>query len=314
MARLIGMDEAGLGPNLGPFVVAVTVWDVPDSPRTFDFWKIFADVLTNEPANGDPRLHVADSKQVFQPQRGFAALERGVFAALKLSGHAPRSYRELCDLLIDGKIGSNRSDSRSAWYHDAEFVLPTEEHENEPVRAWADCCERHRIRLVSIRAAIIEAREFNQMIRDYDNKSLVVSRTAFRLLRSVWDPHEADAFVVGDKHGGRNRYDELLAEVLDGDMIFRQKEGADRSEYKVGKSLLRFQPRAEEHGPVALASMTAKYVRELAMAQFNRFWARHIDGLKPTQGYPVDAQRFKADIAEAQKQLAIDDDNLWRCR
>lgn len=314
MARLIGMDEAGLGPNLGPFVVAVTVWDVPDSPRKFDFWKAFSDVLTNEPLDDDTRYHVADSKQVFQPHRGFGALERGVYAALKLAGHAPRNYRELCDLLLDGKTSSEPPKGRSAWYHDAEFVLPTETHENEPVRAWADCCERHRVRLVSIRAAIVEAREFNQMIRDYDNKSLVVSRTAFRLLRSVWDPDETDTFVVGDKHGGRNRYDELLSEVLEGDMIFRQKEGADCSEYKVGKTLLRFQPRAEEYGPVALASMTAKYVRELAMAQFNRFWRRHIDGLKPTQGYPVDAQRFRVDIAEMQKQLQISDDDLWRCR
>ena len=47
MARLIGMDEAGLGPNLGPLVVAVTVWDVPGSPAEFNFWKTFKSVLTN---------------------------------------------------------------------------------------------------------------------------------------------------------------------------------------------------------------------------------------------------------------------------
>lgn len=103
MARLIGMDEAGLGPNLGPFVVAVTVWDVPGPPATFDFWGTFDQVLTNAPGPQEKRLHVADSKQVFQPKRGFAALERGVLSALKMLGHAPRSLEELSQLLTAGE-------------------------------------------------------------------------------------------------------------------------------------------------------------------------------------------------------------------
>ena len=60
--------------------------------------------------------------------------------------------------------------------------------------------------------------------------------------------------------------------------------------------------------------MTAKYVRELAMARFNSFWSNHLEGLKPTQGYPLDARRFRNEIAETQQRLAISDDILWRCR
>lgn len=312
MARLIGMDEAGLGPNLGPFVSALTVWEVPSRPQKFDFWQTFAEVLTNAPEPDETRLHVADSKQVFQPQRGYAALERGVLAALRLMGHCPSSFPELCRLLTTGAI--DESEWSAQWYYDVEFPLPTHDHDLSMVDAWQRCCERHGVRLVAIKVAIVEAQRFNQMIRECDNKSVAVSRIAFKLLRSVWNPDDPETFVVADKHGGRNRYDPFLEEVLDGEMIFRLAEGAERSDYRVGETVLRFQPRAEEYGPVALASMTAKYVRELAMTQFNRFWAGHIEGLKPTQGYPNDARRFRDHIAEKQKQLAISDDDLWRCR
>jgi hypothetical protein len=307
------MDEAGLGPNLGPFVVAITVWDVPGSPLDFDFWETFSTVLTNSPEAKETRLHVADSKQVFQPKRGIETLERGVLAALRLIGHEPKSFGELCHVLTPTSSNSE-STGIYPWYATDPLTLPTGTDDPEISDGWRDCCDRHGVRLVAIRAAIIEPVRFNQLIREYDNKSLVVSREAFRLLKSVWSPDETDTFVVGDKHGGRNRYDDLLAEVLDGEMIFRLEEGAERSDYRVGKTILRFQPRAEVHGPVALASMTAKYVRELAMHHFNQFWQKHIPGLKPTQGYPVDAKRFRTQIAEMQRELSISDEALWRSR
>jgi len=50
------------------------------------------------------------------------------------------------------------------------------------------------------------------------------------------------------------------------------------------------------------------------MVRFNRFWQSHQTDLKPTKGYPVDARRFKADIANTQTALGIDDGDLWRER
>ena len=314
MPKLIGMDEAGLGPNLGPFVVAVTVWDVPTSPRTFDLWKTFSEVLTNEPQPNDLRMHVADSKQVFQPHKGLDGLERPVLAALRMLGYQPRTFRELHEQVVSASALHAESADAETWYRDHDFALPISDHDFTVVDDWVRCCERHSVKLETIKVALVEASHFNRLLREYDNKSLVVSRIAFELLRSVWSPDDTETFIVGDKHGGRNRYDRLLAEVLDGDMIFRLEESAERSEYRVGQTVLRFQPRAECHAPVALASMTAKYLRELAMTQFNRFWARHVDDLKPTQGYPLDARRFRSEIAHVQQRLGILDEQLWRNR
>ena len=51
--------------------------------------------------------------------------------------------------------------------------------------------------------------------------------------------------------------------------------------------------KGEEFLPTALASMTAKYLRELSMRAFNEFWCARVPGLRPTAGYPGDAPRFK---------------------
>jgi hypothetical protein len=60
--------------------------------------------------------------------------------------------------------------------------------------------------------------------------------------------------------------------------------------------------------------MTAKYLRETLMRQFNLWWQQQLPGLRPTQGYPVDAKRFLADIQHLLQPLQISESLLWRSR
>ncbi|MGC4004140.1 MAG: hypothetical protein QM811_13880 [Pirellulales bacterium] len=64
----------------------------------------------------------------------------------------------------------------------------------------------------------------------------------------------------------------------------------------------------------AAASMTAKYLREVAMHSFNRFWRAKSPELKPTCGYAVDAGRFLNDIAPLRRELNVPDEILIRCK
>ncbi|MDP6541224.1 MAG: hypothetical protein QGF07_00430, partial [Phycisphaerales bacterium] len=52
----------------------------------------------------------------------------------------------------------------------------------------------------------------------------------------------------------------------------------------------------EKHMPVALASMVAKFTRELHMMRFNRYFASLVPDIKPTAGYVQDGRRFLKEI------------------
>jgi hypothetical protein len=124
--------------------------------------------------------------------------------------------------------------------------------------------------------------------------------------------------VVCDKHGGRDRYSSLLMQHFSDGLVEMVCEGRQKSVYRFGpperRVQITFQAKGESHMPTALASMASKYLRELAMRSFNEFWLRHLPGLAPTAGYPQDARRFQAQIADTQKKLGIEDHMIWRNR
>jgi len=134
-------------------------------------------------------------------------------------------------------------------------------------------------------------------------------------VRGVDDPLE----IVVDKHGGRNNYAAMLQQAFSEGLVMAREEGMSRSVYQVlgleRRIELTIQPRADgEYLCVALASMVSKYVRELLMLEFNRFWEAQVPGLKPTAGYPGDAARFYEEIRPAALKLGIPEQIIWRRR
>ena len=154
---------------------------------------------------------------------------------------------------------------------------------------------------------------------EHGSKGTLLSHCTLELVAEVLRPLGDESIrVLCDKHGGRDRYAGLLGEHFPDWLIETRAEGRSWSSYQFGPPQRRvefgFQAKGESHLPAALASMTSKYLRELAMRPLNEFWARRVERLRPTAGYPVDAARFMADIASARTQLGIEEDMLWRVR
>jgi ribonuclease HII len=122
-----------------------------------------------------------------------------------------------------------------------------------------------------------------------------------------------------DQLGGRLYYVDLLRDAFPGTEIIAAGEGRGGSSYHVHGLFERMSIRFREKSdttelPVALASMVSKYVRELFMETFNRFWANGDSSLRPTAGYRTDALRFLDDIRVRAARMGIREVDLVRIR
>jgi ribonuclease HII len=123
--------------------------------------------------------------------------------------------------------------------------------------------------------------------------------------------------VIVDRQGGRTHYmqDLMLAWPDAHAQIIAETDTLSRYRLERDGSFitLSFLVEAEsQHLPVALASMIAKYVRELLMMRLNRYFQTLMPELKPTAGYTEDARRYLADIEPLISRLGVNRRGLVR--
>jgi hypothetical protein len=321
MGWVIGIDEAGYGPNLGPLVISATAWRVPDSVRASDLYGLLAGVIDQETADdgASALVTVADSKAVYNPRRGLGLLERGVLAMVAALGHSPQDWRELWLCLVPD---SHPELDRAPWHQGPAYALPASANAADvraAARRLAPGLAAVGVRLVAVRSRAVFPAQFNALVQAADGKASALSRLSIALVAEVMAALPAgSAEVVCDKHGGRNCYGPLLQQQFPDLLIENFGECRDVSTYRFGpegrRAEVRFCCRGESLLPIAAASMVSKYLRELSMRAFNDFWLARVPDLAPTAGYPSDSRRFKRGIARAQAELGIDDCILWRER
>lgn len=321
MPFLIGIDEAGYGPNLGPLVISATAWCIEGDPVGCDLYERLGDAVSNVAVRGadDYRVAIADSKQLYKPGGGLTWLEYGLFAALRLCDCDCMTWHDVWETLA-ADTGAHRQ--TLPWYEGFSREVPIDaERERLPrlVDSLRQACQDAAVRLVVVQSLAVFPRQFNELVEQFGSKGAALTRLTLELLGDVFERTAGEpTLVVCDKHGGRNRYADQLQEHFPDYLVEIHGEGRAQSIYRWGPSdarvEVRFQSRGESFLPAALASMASKYLRELAMLAFNDYWRHQKPDVRATAGYPSDAKRFKAEIAELQAALQIDDDVLWRRR
>ena len=313
MAWIIGIDEAGYGPNLGPFVMTAVALRVPDDGEA-DLWQHLAAAVRRATDADDGRLLVADSKVVYSPH---AAWDRSnPRCAVSPSPGTP--------LLVDGYVADHFASSHAA--RAASRGTAAARRCRSPARrptrsafatGFVEGCRGAGVTCGLVRGVIVCAEQFNALTDAEDSKGAVLRHGLAELIRECWqlEGDEPLTFFI-DKHGGRNTYAAMLQDAVPEGMVLAHRESLASSVYSVVglKRAVRwtFQPRHDaDHLTVALASMVSKYVRELLMGEFNRFWLEQVPGLKPTAGYPGDARRFFEAISSALQRLGIAESAVW---
>jgi hypothetical protein len=323
MGYLVGTDEAGYGPNLGPLVISATVWETPDGVGNENLFShlshAIAARLDQVSATAGPWVAMADSKLLYTSGKGLRHLERGLWAALGLLHCRPRTWREVWQALAPEALAAM---PLVPWHVDYDGSAPLDYRADELVplvaalRAGLAAAD---VRLVALRSRAIFPQEFNELVERHGSKGAALSHQTLALAAQVIERLPAGPIsLVCDKHGGRNSYGRLLAAHFPEWLVEVRGEGRRRSLYRFGPPERRvdvcFRAEGESCLAAALASMTSKYLRELAMRAMNDFWCSRVPGLRPTAGYPGDAGRFRRDIAVTQAELQIADRVLWRER
>jgi hypothetical protein len=310
----MGTDEAGYGPNLGPLLISVTAWRVPGRASEVDLYDLLRDAVDRDSHLHGTRLHIADSKQVYTPAKGIGSLETSALALLAQLGPVPRSYSELVQRLTGVDLSRTEGEP---WLREGDLALPMIAALDDIERLATqlrEVCVRKGVVVESLASDMVETPRFNRECEAAGSKGVVLTRATLSLLERHWPADGQPTLVICDKHGGRNQYSAALSEAFDEMFITRLSESAERSAYKIRGGEVRFQVRAEQHLPTAAASILSKYLREVSMEMFNRYWVERVPGLKPTKGYPEDAKRFRESIADTARDLGISDLILWRQR
>lgn len=314
MGWILGIDEAGYGPNLGPFVMTAVACRVPDDVGCL--WQLLRTTVRRASDPRDDRLVIDDSKAVYGSGRSLAGLERGVRVVLS------RFPTTLDDLIVQLCPDDHGELQREAWYT-GTTLLPNvaDQSDLDALHGrFRASCEECELSDWLVRSVLVCPERFNALIDHHDSKSGVVSTGFIELLKWGITATENDSLDVHvDKQGGRNTYAAQVQQALAQGIVVAVEETASRSRYRVAglsRSLrVCFEPRADQSQfCVALASMVSKYLRELLMGEFNAFWRKHVPDLKPTAGYPADAARYFKAIRAAMTTLQIREEVVWRKR
>ena len=324
---LAGVDEAGLGPILGPLTLGFSVLRAPRATR--DLWQALHPIVSDDPLRDASAFVVADSKLVFKrTPRCAKRLEATAlgFLALLEPGRDPRLsvasflWERPAQLAVDA-----HEIARHPWYRDRAAQLPRHWDAGAlelRVESLHRALRRARLELVDAGVRVVPEGELNRSFDETDNKSRTHWNCSQPIFRRVWElPGGEPVELVVDRHGGRMHYGAQLARAFPDAAVELVDEAPECSRYHLrardGSREMRvtFAEQAERLSfAVALGSCLAKYARETAMETLNAWFGARQPGLAPTAGYTTDGRRWLADAERSIERERIDLDRLVRRR
>ena len=319
MAILIGIDEAGYGPILGPLVVSAAVVELADELLGKSLWEVLRKSVAKTRAGAVGRVVINDSKKL-HTGRDYRCLQRGVLAALTAAKMNPVQY--IGDLLrrLDSNVVSNLGGY--PWYGGArewELKYDRDDVATAGVALGQELTEQG-MRMVGMWSRVLPVGRFNEMVEAVNNKASVLFSLICQLVQQAYQRFgNQNLQIVIDKQSGRSHYRKPLQRMFpDLEMKVIQEED-NTSSYQLsgsGSSMkIHFLQKGDQRQlPIALASMTSKYVRELFMEMLNAYFQERFPEVQPTAGYYKDGKRFLEELEGKLDERLIPKNLLIRSR
>jgi ribonuclease HII len=319
MVVLVGIDEAGFGPLLGPLVVSSSTFSLPNHLLTADLWQVLRRSIGDTRKHLAGRLLIVDSKKAYSKSTGIKHLERTVLAILKCLDKEPTTLTELIEQLCPECLERL---STYPWYKEASSCKIST---NVPERVIAssvlvDDLASNGMELLDLKSHCLDVAHYNKMVTAVKNKANVLFTATSTLIKRAWDNFPGDDLqIMVDRQGGRVHYRKNLQRMFpEMDLkILRESPANSSYELRAGNKSMRlhFTVGADQRFlPVSLASMASKYLRELLIDNINRYFTGFNSDLKPTAGYWKDGLRFIEDLKTNLPHVKFDSEQLIRSR
>ena len=322
MATLVGIDEAGYGPLLGPLVASAVALEVPEGLLRADLWEVLGKTVSAQKRGLAGRLLIADSKKAYNRKKGIDPLRRSVLAGLYAWQNGETQTETVADILSLICPQLLERIDLYPWYQalDAHRLGHDAADVSIAGGVLGKTMAEHGISISSIQSRCLDVAFYNDRVGKVKNKSKVLFTEICSLIQQTFEQEATGTEpmqVIVDRQGGRTHYLRELQRMFPGASLSVIREDKKISSYEMNRSgrimRIHFCIKADsKYLTVALASMVSKYLREVMMASLNRHFCELCTDLKPTAGYWQDGQRFVKDLSTRLEPHQFDKDKLVR--
>jgi ribonuclease HII len=297
---VVGIDENGLGPLLGPLVVTAAAFETPRYDRD-TFWRAVKDIL---PAD--------DSKKLFS-RNSIKSAERATLSWLGAFGIEAVSHEDLAARICPAPPFALPADEPDCtWCAPGRSPLPlwTTAADGDASVEARKSCARSDIRPAMVRSFSVCPGIYNAATADGTmNKFQLDFQLMMELVKTLCAQSASDGelLVLCGKVGSTRYYGPWLEAAGFGAWSVEEEE-REISSYRVpGIGKISFIRDGDGiHLPVAVASMVGKYLRELAMYDINCRLA--LPGVRSASGYRDKVTKeFVVRTEDRRRELQLED-------